>query len=156
MNSRRREVLKAGGGASVLALAVAAGLVKPDEALAQDWNNAAFDTKSFADTVRALGGGGSTASAGIEINAPEIAENGAVVPVSVESKLAKTQTIAILIEKNPNTLSANFEIPAGTDPFVSTRVKMAETSNVYALVRADGRYFHAVKEIKVTIGGCGG
>jgi sulfur-oxidizing protein SoxY len=79
-----------------------------------------------------------------------------VVPISVESRLAKTQTIAIMIEKNPNTLSANFEIPAGTDPFVTTRVKMAETSNIYALVRADGKYFHAVKEIKVTIGGCGG
>jgi sulfur-oxidizing protein SoxY len=156
MNSRRREVLKAGGGASVLALAVAAGLVKPGEARAQEWNKSAFDAKTFADTVRALGGGSATASAGIEINAPEIAENGAVVPVSVESKLAKTQTIAILIEKNPNTLSANFEIPAGTDPFISTRVKMAETSNVYALVRADGNYYHAVKEIKVTIGGCGG
>ncbi|HEX4797698.1 MAG TPA: thiosulfate oxidation carrier protein SoxY, partial [Burkholderiales bacterium] len=85
-----------------------------------------------------------------------IAENGAVVPISVDSRLARTQTIAIMIEKNPNTLSANFEIPDGTDPFVTTRVKMGETSNVYALVKADGRYFHAVKEIKVTIGGCGG
>jgi sulfur-oxidizing protein SoxY len=74
----------------------------------------------------------------------------------VESKLPKTQAIAILIEKNPNTLSAEFDIPSGTDPFVSTRVKMGETSNVYALVIADGKYFHAVKEIKVTIGGCGG
>ncbi len=156
MDGKRREVLKAGGGAGMLALAAAAGLARPGRAAAQEWNTAAFDTRSFADTVRALGGGGSTASAGIEINAPEIAENGAVVPVSVESKLAKTQTIAILIEKNPNTLSANFEIPAGTDPFVSTRVKMAETSNVYALVMADGKFFHAVKEIKVTIGGCGG
>ena len=64
--------------------------------------------------------------------------------------------IAIMIEKNPNTLSATFEIPDGTDPFVTTRVKMGETSNVYALVKADGKYYHAVKEIKVTIGGCGG
>jgi sulfur-oxidizing protein SoxY len=74
----------------------------------------------------------------------------------VQSSLPKTQAIAIMIEKNPNTLSANFEIPDGTDPFVTTRVKMAETSNVYALVKADGKYYHAVKEIKVTIGGCGG
>ena len=153
MDARRREVLKAGGG--VLALA-AAGIIKPGEALAQEWNKAAFDTKSVAETVKALGGSGSTASSAIEINAPDIAENGAVVPVAVESKLPKTQAIAILIEKNPNTLSAEFDIPAGTDPFVSTRVKMAETSNVYALVIADGKYFHAMKEIKVTIGGCGG
>ncbi len=156
MDSKRRDVLKAGGGAGVLALAAAAGLVKPGEALAQEWNKAAFSTKSVADTVKALGGGGSTESRDIQITAPDIAENGAVVPISIESRLARTQAIAIMIEKNPNTLSANFEIPEGTDPFVTTRVKMGETSNVYALVKADGRYFHAVKEIKVTIGGCGG
>ncbi len=156
MDARRREVLKAGGGAGALALAVAAGLIKPGEALAQEWNKAAFETKSVAETVKALGGSGSALSNAIEIAAPDIAENGAVVPIAVESKLPKTQAIAILIEKNPNTLSAEFDIPSGTDPFVSTRVKMGETSNVYALVIADGKYFHAVKEIKVTIGGCGG
>ena len=156
MDIKRREVLKAGSGAGVLALAAAAGLMKPGEASAQEWNKAAFSTKSVADTVKALGGGGSTESGDIQITAPDIAENGAVVPISIESRLAKTQAIAIMIEKNPNTLSANFEIPAGTDPFVTTRVKMGETSNVYALVKADGKYFHAVKEIKVTIGGCGG
>lgn len=156
MHKGRRDLLKAGGGAGALALAVAAGLIKPGTAIAQAWNKAAFDTKNFADTVKALGGGGSAESREIQITAPDIAENGAVVPISVESRLAKTQAIAIMIEKNPNTLSANFEIPEGTDPFVTTRVKMAETSNVYALVKADGKYFHAVKEIKVTIGGCGG
>jgi len=156
MDGKRRDVLKAGGGASVLALAVAAGLIKPGEAFAQEWNKGAFDAKTFADTVKALGGGSSTESKDIQITAPDIAENGAVVPISVETKLPKTQAIAIMIEKNPNALSANFDIPDGTDPFVTTRVKMAQTSNVYALVRADGKYFHAVKEIKVTIGGCGG
>lgn len=153
MDARRREVLKTGGG--VLALA-AAGIIRPGEALAQEWNKAAFETKSVAETVKALGGGGSTLSNAIEIAAPDIAENGAVVPIAVESKLPQTRAIAILIEKNPSTLSAEFEIPPGTDPFVSTRVKIAETSNIYALVVADGKYFHAVKEIKVTIGGCGG
>src|SRR5256885_1947487 len=81
-------------------------------------------------------------SAAIKPTSPGIAENGAVVPVSVESALPKTQMIAILVEKNPNTLSADFEIPEGTDPFVTTRVKMAETSNIYALVKADGKYYH--------------
>lgn len=156
MNGTRRKVLRAGGRAGVLAWALAAGLIRPSRALAQEWNKAAFEAKSIADAVRALGGAGSTLSSDVLITAPDIAENGAVVPVSVESKLAKTQAIAILIEKNPSTLSADFEIPPGTDPFVSTRVKMAETSNIYVLVNADGRYFHAVKEIKVTIGGCGG
>ncbi len=146
MDAKRREVLKTGGG--VLALAAAAGIIKPGEALAQEWNKAAFDTKSVAETVKALGGGGSTPSGSVEITAPDIAENGAVVPIAVESKLPRTQAIAILIEKNPNTLSADFDIPAGTDPFVSTRVKMAETSNIYALVIADGQYFHAVGDLQ--------
>ncbi|HEY6241269.1 MAG TPA: thiosulfate oxidation carrier protein SoxY [Burkholderiales bacterium] len=154
MDAKRREVLKTGGG--VLALAATAGIFKSGEALAQEWNKAAFDTKSVAETLKALGGGASSPSDAVEITAPDIAENGAVVPIAVESKLPKTQVIAILIEKNPTTLSADFDIPAGTDPFISTRVKMAETSNVYALVIADGKYFHAMKEIKVTIGGCGG
>ena len=156
MDTRRRAVLKAGGGTGVLALAAAAGLIKPGEAFAQQWNKAAFETKSFADTLKALGGSGSTESAQIQITAPDIAENGAVVPITIESAVPRTDTIAILIEKNPSTLSADFEIPAGTDPFITTRVKMAETSNIYAVVKADGKYFHAVKEIKVTLGGCGG
>ena len=156
MDIRRRGILKAGGGTGVLALATAAGLLRPGAAFAQQWNKAAFETKSVADTLKALGGSGSTESAQIQITAPDIAENGAVVPLTIESGIARTQTIAILIEKNPNTLSANFEIPEGTDPFVTTRVKMAETSNIYAVVKADGKYFHAAKEIKVTLGGCGG
>src|SRR5262245_60519449 len=153
METGRRGMLRAGG---VLALAMAAGLLRPVRAFAQQWNKAAFETKSFADTVKALGGGASTENARIQVTAPDIAENGAVVPITVECGIPRTQTIAIMIEKNPNTLSANFEIPEGTDPFVTTRVKMAETSNIYAVVKADGKYFHAVKEIKVTLGGCGG
>ena len=156
MDEKRRGILRAGGGMSVLALAAAAGLVKPGEAFAQEWNKAAFNTRSFAETVKALGGSSSPESKDIQITAPEIAENGAVVPILVETRLPKTQTIAIIIEKNPTPLVANYDIPVGTDPFVSTRVKMAETSNVYVLVKADGKYFHAVKEVKVTLGGCGG
>jgi len=152
MDTRRRGILKAGGGV----LALAAGLIRAGGAFAQQWNKAAFETKTVAATLKALGGGGSAESAQVQITAPDIAENGAVVQITVESGIARTQAIAILIEKNPNTLSANFDIPDGTDPFVTTRVKMAETSNVYALVKADGKYFHAVKEIKVTLGGCGG
>ena len=79
-----------------------------------------------------------------------------MVPIGITSNIPKTESIAILIEKNPNMLSAVFDIPAGTDPALSTRVKMAQTSNVYALVKADGKYYVASKEIKVTLGGCGG
>jgi sulfur-oxidizing protein SoxY len=156
MDIRRRGILKAGGGSGVLALAAAAGLIRAGEAFAEQWNKAAFETKTVAATLKALGGGGSAESAQVQITAPDIAENGAVVPITIESGLAKTQSIAILIEKNPSTLSADFDIPEGTDPFITTRVKMAETSNIYAVVKADGKYFHAVKEIKVTLGGCGG
>lgn len=160
MSTTRREVLKAGGGATVMALAVSAGLLRPDEAFAQaaTWNKAAFETKSFADTVKALGGAAATENPGVRFASPtpDIAENGALVPITVTSSLPKTESIAILVEKNPNTLAANFSILAGMDPFISTRVKMGQTSDVYALVKADGRYYFAKKEVKVTIGGCGG
>ena len=87
---------------------------------------------------------------------PDIAENGAVVPVGITSNIPKTESIAILIEKNPNLLAASFDIPAGTDPTISTRVKMGQSSNIVALVKADGKYYVATKEVKVTLGGCGG
>jgi sulfur-oxidizing protein SoxY len=155
MNRGRRNALKTGAGMGVLGALVAAGVIKPGEALAQDWK-AAFDTRSVAETVKVLGGSGMTESKDITITAPDIAENGAVVPVAVASAIPKTESISILVEKNPNTLAASFMIPAGTDPQVGTRVKMGQTSNVYALVKADGKFFVTSKEIKVTLGGCGG
>lgn len=157
MTSTRRDVLKAGGGLSLYALVAAAGWLTPALARAQGWNKSAFEAKSLDETMKALGGGAPAQSKDISFfQTPEIAENGAVVPIGVTSAIPKTDAIAILIEKNPNMLAAVFEIPAGTEPSLSTRVKMAQTSNVYALVRADGKYFVAAKEIKVTLGGCGG
>lgn len=155
MNVTRRGFLKRGGGATVMALAASAGLVKFKPAHAA-WNEAAFNTKTMNDTVKALGGQTAVESKDIQITSPDIAENGAVVPISVSSKIGNTESIAILIEKNPNTLAANFNIPGGTEAFVSTRVKLAQTSNVHALVKAGGQYFYTTKEIKVTLGGCGG
>ena len=159
MDARRREVLKTGGGASLLALVAAAGWLKPGDALAQGaaWNKAAFETHSLDETMKALGGSTPVPSKDIQfVSTPDIAENGAVVPVGVTSTVPKTESIAILVEKNPNMLAAVFDIPAGTDPSLSTRIKMGQSSNVYALVKADGRYYVASKEIKVTLGGCGG
>jgi len=156
MDSSRRKVLRGGSGLAVMALAMAAGLVKPGSARAMTWNKAAFDTKSFADAVKALGGPPAVESKDVVLEGPDIAENGAVVPFTITSRVPGTESIAVLIEKNPNTLAANFDIPEGTDPFVNTRVKLAETSKVYALVKADGKYYYAAKEVKVTIGGCGG
>jgi len=157
MNRKRREVLNTGGGAGLLALLAAAGWVKPETALAQAWNKAAFESHSMAETMKELGGGEPAQSKDIVFfQTPDIAENGAVVPIGVSSSIPKTESIAILIEKNPNMLAANFDIPAGTEPALTTRVKMGQTSNIYALVKADGKYYVAAKEVKVTLGGCGG
>ena len=142
---------------TLLALLAAAGWLKPGDAAAEGWNKAAFEQHSLDDALKALGSGGPVASKDITFVAtPDIAENGAVVPIGVSSAIPKTESIAILIEKNPNTLAALFDIPQGTEPALSTRVKMGQTSNVYALVKADGKYYVASKEIKVTLGGCGG
>jgi len=153
MNSGRRKVLQ---GTTVMGLALVAGLIKPGAARAE-WNKAAFEVKnSMNDAVKALGGNGATESKDIVMTSPDIAENGAVVPFTVASKLPKTESIALLVEKNPNILAANFFIPEGTEPWVNTRIKMGQTSNVIALVKADGKYYYTSKEVKVTLGGCGG
>lgn len=155
MDVVRRKMLQGTGGMAVMALAMAAGLLRPGSARAE-WNKAAFDTKSFNDAVKALGGSGATESKDIALTSPDIAENGAVVPFTVDSKIPNTQSIALLVEKNPNVLAASFDIPQGTDAWVNTRLKMAQTSNVIALVKADGKYYYTAKEVKVTLGGCGG
>ncbi len=156
MNTGRREVLKSGGGLSLLALLGAAGWLKPEAAHA-DWNKAAFEAKTMDETMKAFGGAAPAQSKDIAfVSTPDIAENGAVVPIGVTSNIPKTERIAILVEKNPNMLAASFDLPAGTEPAVTTRVKMGQSSNVYALVKADGKFYVAQKEIKVTLGGCGG
>jgi len=158
MNTNRRHALKAGGALSLATLVAAAGWPRPSEAAPTDaWNKSAFDTHSLDETMKALGGNAPLPSNDITFfSTPDIAENGAVVPVGIASKIPQTQAIAILIEKNPNMLAAVFDIPPGTDPSLSTRIKMAQTSNVYALVKARGKYYATSKEIKVTLGGCGG
>jgi len=158
MDAKRRDVIKAGGGLALGSLLAAAGFFSPREAAAaESWNKAAFETHSLDETMKALGGSAPAASKDITFfSTPDIAENGALVPIGIASAIPNTQAIAVLIEKNPNTLSAVFDIPAGTEPNITTRVKMQQTSNVYAVVKADGRYYVASKEIKVTLGGCGG
>ncbi len=156
MNQMRRNTLRAGGSASLLALLAAAGIVRPGDLLAAEWNKMAFEGKTVADAFKALGAGSPANSGDIVMRASDIAENGAVVPVGVDSKIPGTESISILVEKNPSPLAASFDIPSGTDPSVMTRVKLGQTSDVYALVKANGKYYMTKKEIKVTIGGCGG
>ena len=155
MNNQRRNVLKTGSGAALLGALAAAGIITPGIALA-DWNKAAFDAKSMADTLKALGASAPADSKDVQVTGPDIAENGAVVPVGVSTSLPGVTMVAILIEKNPNALAASFTLPEGTEANVQTRVKMGQTSNVYALVKAGDKFFMATKEIKVTLGGCGG
>ena len=157
MDGKRRQALKTGGGLTLLSLVAAAGWLRPDDALAAEWNKPAFEAKTLDDTYKALGGAAPTQSKDIAfVSTPDIAENGAVVPIGITSSIPRTESIAILIEKNPNMLAAVFDVPAGTEPAINTRVKMGQSSNVYALVKADGKYYVASKEIKVTLGGCGG
>jgi len=155
LDPRRREVLRSAGGLSALAVLASIGLLPARAALA-DWNKAAFDTKTVADTLKALGLGTPTESGDLQIIASDIAENGAVVPVQIVSKLPKTTKIALLVEKNPNLLAATFDIVDGMVADVSTRIKMGQTSDVIAVAVADGKVVSSTKEIKVTLGGCGG
>lgn len=151
----RRRFMQQGGLAGLVASLGALGWL-PAEAQAQDWNRGAFEAKSLEEVLKALGGGGAARSDQITLTAPEIAEHGAVVPVTAGSRLAGTEGLAILVEKNPNMLAALFQFPPGTLPEVNTRVKMAQTCNVLALARTGTGFFYATREVKITLGGCGG
>lgn len=150
MKHKRRETLRM---LAVIGLMASSDLIT--QAQAAEWNKRAFAGKNVDDVLKALGGGAADKSTSITLTVPDIAENGAVVPVAVSTSL-NAQEIAILVEKNPNPLAAHFSLPAGTEAFISTRVKMGQSSNIHALVRADGQWFIATKEVKVILGGCGG
>jgi sulfur-oxidizing protein SoxY len=134
---------------------VALGLLKPWAAFAA-WNKEAFGASSAAEALKGIGASGATPSKEIVIEAPEIAENGAVVPIEITSKLPGTGSIAVLVDKNPFPLVGKFDFLEGAVPFVKLNVKMGETSEVRVIAQAGGRSYVATKEIKVTIGGCGG
>lgn len=149
----RRDVMQRS--AAVAALLAGAGLL-PQAAQAA-WTQAAFDAKSVADTLKALGVGAPTESKDVTLTGPDIAENGAVVPVGASSTLPGVKRLALLVEKNPTMLAALFDVSDSVDANIATRVKMSQSSNVMAVaMMADGRVLFAHKEIKVTLGGCGG
>ena len=152
----RREFLQDAGKGGLLAALFSAGFLTIPTAWAEERNQAASDAKTIDEAYRALGAGAPAVSDAITFTAPEIAENGAVVPVSVTSAIPGTDAIAILVEKNPFPLAAMTRISEGTEPYVASRVKMQQTSRVVALVRAKGTFYIASKDVKVTLGGCGG
>ena len=149
----RREMLA--HSATVAGLLATAGLL-PQAALAA-WPKSAFEAKTLADATKALGGGAPAESKDVTITGPDIAENGAVVPVGCATTLPGVKQLLLLVEKNPSVLAAVFNVTDAVEANLSTRVKMGQSSNVYAVaMMSDGKVLYAAKEIKVTLGGCGG
>lgn len=153
MNHQRRRALKAGAGLAVYGLLVANGLLRTADVRA-DTRRQLFAAQSMREVLALLGAEQPIDSLDIEIGAADIAENGALVPVSVTSAIPATEQLVLLVENNPNRVAAVFTFPDGTLPEVRTRLKMAETSDVHALVRAGGRLYAARKQVRVTLGGC--
>lgn len=152
IDANRRQALKTGGGFGLLGLFTLLGLVSGPASAAE--TRAAFEARTLGEALDALGGLISSDSSLIRLTAPEIAENGAIVPVTVESLLPRTEQISILVDKNPTALVANFRISDKLEGFVTARIKMAQTSSVIALVKADGKFYQVATEVKVTAGGC--
>ncbi|WP_348693213.1 thiosulfate oxidation carrier protein SoxY [Duganella fentianensis] len=151
MDTNRRALLKSAGAFGIL---IAAGVISAEAVLAAEVQSG-FDAKNLADALKVLGGTAAD-SKDITITTPDIAENGAVVPVSVSTSLAGASEIYLFVEKNPNPMAAVFMIPADTEPMVQTRLKMGQSTNVLVVVKAGGKLYSATKETKVTLGGCGG
>ena len=156
MNIKRRVFLRGSLAAGTVGVAASAGLLTPQAVIAA-WNEKAFKAESIDDALTAaLGEASNTASDAIKIKAPDIAENGAVVPVSVSTDMAGVESIALLAEGNNTPLVATFMLGEGAVADVSTRIKMGKTSDVIAVVKSGGKLHSARKSVKVTIGGCGG
>ena len=156
IDETRRLLLKGVALVALIGLGAKLGLPPAFAAANDKYPEDAFKQKSIDDTLKLLYGKTAEPSDKIKLDAPEIAENGAVVPISVSSSLADVTSISILVAENPNALAASYRIPAGTVANVANRLKMAKTSNVIAVVEAGGKLYSAAKEVKVTVGGCGG
>lgn len=154
MNRSRRRFLELSAGTVVLGGTGAAGLLMSGP-VAAAWNKAGFESKAVAEVLKQLGATDAVESKDIVITAPDIAENGAVVPIAVTSKLPNTESIAIIAEKNPFPLAAVLDFSNGAEGYASVRIKMGQTSDVRAVVKAGGKFYTAAKEVKVTVGGCG-
>jgi sulfur-oxidizing protein SoxY len=162
MNSKdlfalRRKLLRGGASAALLSPLLGTGLLTPTAVIAADWNRNAFTTRNIGDALKAYNSGNATESRDIVINAPEIAENGAKVEVDITINLAGTRSLAIFADKNPMPLCGVLEFSGAAMPYARVQIKLAETTRVRAVVKtADGKTYVAFREIKVTLGGCGG
>src|SRR3954451_22586025 len=156
-SATRRLILQGAASVALLGLGNLPFGAAPAFAAANDkYPEAAFKQKSEAEAIKSLYGKTAEPSDKVKLDAPEIAENGGVVPISVTTTLADVTSIAFLVSENPNALAASYQIPPGTVPAVANRLKMAKTTNVIVIVEAGGKLYSATKEVKVTVGGCGG
>lgn len=153
---KRRIFLKGSLATGAAGMAISAGLLTPRMVLAA-WPKSAFEAKTVDDAVNGLYGSSTlSGSDKIKIKAPDIAENGAVVPISITTDIAGAESISMIVEKNATPLAASFVLGTGAEGYVSTRIKMGKTSSVIAVVKAGDKLYSTGKEVKVTIGGCGG
>ena len=155
MAPRRRSFLQAFGSAGILAGLVGGGLLRPGQALAVDFNRAAFDARSAADALRLIGATAAETSADIVLKTPEIAENGAAVPIEVISNIPGTTRLSVLVDKNPFPLALQFNFAPPAVARFQAKLKMGESSRLRIVARAGGKHYTVFREVKVTAGGCG-
>jgi sulfur-oxidizing protein SoxY len=136
-------------------LLLATALAAPLRVLAAVWNKPAFESQHVDGALQGLGVSNIGPSRDIVLTAPDMAENGAIVQIEVESRIPNTEAISIMVEKNPTPLIANFVFSNGALPALITRIKMAETSELKAIVKADGKYYSVSRKVEVALGGCG-
>jgi sulfur-oxidizing protein SoxY len=152
MRSGRRQALQSAGGLALYGALASLGLV-PAGAQAQSQFAGAFQAKGLAEALKGLGVAAPAETREVTITAPDVADNGATVPITVHSKLLRTQRIALIVERNPHALAGVVDL-TGVEPEVSLEVKMAQTSTVVALAQADGKWYIARRDVQVTLGGC--
>ena len=151
MTFKRRQLFRITAGLTAAAVLGARGV---RGAAAAEWNKSGFSASTVADAMKSIGANNPSSSKDILFKAPDVAENGAVVPIEITSRIPNTQSITIIADKNPFPLVASFDFSANSEPYANTRIKLADTSNVRAIVKAGGQHYMAVREVKVTIGGC--
>lgn len=152
---RRRSFLQAFGSATALLPLVGTGLLKPQAALAAESGRAAFEARTALDALRLLGAGAAEQNPALTIRAPEIAENGAAVPIEGISAIPGTTQLSVLVDKNPFPLVVQFNFGPEVLPRFQTRIKMAESSRLRLVAAAGGRFYTVFRDVKVTVGGCG-
>jgi len=155
MSAGRRSFIQGFGSAAALAGLIGAGLLKPGRALAVEFNRSAFDARTAADALRLIGAAGAEASRDILLKAPEIAENGASVPIEVISQIPGTTRLSVLVDKNPAPLALQFNFAPGASARFQGKIRMAESSRLRVVAQAGGRHYTLFREVKVTVGGCG-